>query len=343
MDRGFAGAAKPTLSFAYDPIYTERVFATEQLQRLGQLCDVIHFDPVRRFDHEGLRERLANTEILVTGWGVPRIDAEALQLMPKLRLIAHAAGSVKYFIADEVFQRGVLVTSAVTANAVPVAEYTVATIIYANKRAITFRDLYARERKDLRTHPLMASDLGNYGKTVGIIGASRIGLKTIELLQHFDMEVLLTDPYATPEQAAALGVELVGLDELMSRSDVASLHAPSLPSTKHMIDSRRLALLRDGATFINTARGALVDQEALVRELVSGRIRAAIDVTEPEVLPADSPLYDLPNVLLTPHVAGSVGAERERLGTLVVNEVERFVRGERLKHAVEYATLDRMA
>jgi phosphoglycerate dehydrogenase-like enzyme len=110
-----------------------------------------------------------------------------------------------------------------------------------------------------------------------------------------------------------------------------------------MIDARRLALLRDGATFINTARGALVDQEALVRELVSGRIRAAIDVTEPEVLPADSPLYDLPNVLLTPHIAGSVGAERERLGTLIVNEVERFVRGDRLKHAVEYATLDRMA
>lgn len=189
----------------------------------------------------------------------------------------------------------------------------------------------------------MASDLGNYGKTAGIIGASRIGLKTIELLQHFDIEVLLYDPYATPEQAEALGVELVGLDELMARSDVASLHAPSLPSTRHMIDARRLALLRDGATFINTARAAIVDQEALIRELRSGRIRAAIDVTEPEVLPEDSPLYDLPNVLLTPHIAGSVGAERERLGTLIVNEVERFVRGERLKHAVDFNTLDRMA
>lgn len=343
MDRGFAGAAKPTLSFAYDPIYTERVFAREQLDRLGQLCNVLNFDPVRRFDHEGLRAQLGDTEILVTGWGVSRIDTAALDLMPKLRLVAHAAGSVKYFIDDAVFGRGVLVTSAVTANAVPVAEYTVATIIYANKRTSAFRDLYGRERKDLRTHPMMASDLGNYGKTVGIIGASRIGLKTIELLQHFDMEVLLYDPYATPGQAGALGVELVGLDELMSRSDAASLHAPSLPSTRHMIDARRLALLRDGATFINTARGALVDQEALTRELVSGRIRAVIDVTEPEVLPADSPLYSLPNVLLTPHIAGSVGAERERLGTLIVNEVERFVRGERLKHAVDYGKLDRMA
>jgi phosphoglycerate dehydrogenase-like enzyme len=343
MDRGFAGAAKVTLSFAYDPIYTERVFACEQLERLDQLCNVLHSDPIRRFDHSGLRARLAETEILVTGWGVPRIDAAALALMPQLRLIAHAAGSVKYFLDDAVFERGVQVTSAVSANAVPVAEFTVATILLANKHIVRFRELYRSERSGLREHALMASDLGNYDKTIGIIGASRIGLKTIELLQHFDMHVLLHDPYATPEQARGLGVELVGLDELMARSDVASLHAPALPSTRHMIDARRLALLRDGALFINTARGSLVDEAALTRELVAGRIRAVIDVTDPEVLDPASPLYELPNVVLTPHIAGSVGRERERLGTLIVNEVERFVRGERLKHAVDFKTLDRMA
>lgn len=343
MDRGLSGAARPTLSFAYDPVYTERVFSDDQLERLGNLCDVLSYDPVRRFDHSGLRAKLAETEILVTGWGVPRIDAAALALMPRLRLIAHAAGTVKFFLAPEVFSRGLLVTNAVTANAVPVAEFTVAAILFANKQVITFRDLYRKERTALRTHPLMASDLGNYDKTVGIIGASHIGLKTIELLQSYDLHILLYDPYATREQARALGVELVGLDELMARSDVASLHAPALPSTREMIDARRLALLRDGATFINTARGSIVDEAALTRELVSGRIRAVIDVTEPDLLDAASPLYELPNVLLTPHIAGAVGAERERLGTLVVNEVERFSRGERLQHAIDARLLDRMA
>lgn len=344
MDRGYSGGGKrPSLSFAYDPVFTERVFADEQLERLASLCHVLNFDPVRRFDHSGLRANLAETEILVTGWGVPRIDAAALALMPRLRLIAHAAGTVKHFVGDEVFRRGVLVTNAVTANAVPVAEFTVAAILFANKRVMTFRDLYQEERVGLRTHPLMASDLGNYDKVVGIIGASRIGLKTIELLQHFDLHVLLYDPYVTEEQARTLGVELVGLDELMARSDVASLHAPALPSTQQMIDARRLALLPDGATFINTARGSIVDEAALTRELVSGRIRAVIDVTEPDVLDASSPLYELPNVLLTPHIAGAVGTERERLGTLVVNEVERFVRGERLNHAIDYRLLDRLA
>ena len=344
MDRGYAGGSRrPTLSFAYDPVFTERIFADEQMARLAGLCDILSFDPVRRFDHAGLRANLAETEILVTGWGVPRIDAAALALMPRLRLIAHAAGSVKSFLAEDVFRRGLLVTNAVVANAVPVAEYTVAAILFANKGVISFRDLYRRERTGLRTHPLMGSDLGNYDKTVGIIGASRVGLKTIELLQHFDLQVLLYDPYLTTAQARSLGVELVGLDELMARSDVASLHAPALPSTRHMIDARRLALLRDGATFINTARGSLVDEVALTRELVSGRIRAVIDVTDPDVLDPASPLYELPNVLLTPHIAGSVGAERERLGTLVVNEIERFVRGERLQHAVDPRLLDRLA
>lgn len=333
---------RPKLAFAYDPIYTERVFAPEQLSRLAGCCEVLSLEPMLRLDTPEARARLAEAEILVTAWGAPQIDAATLAAAPKLQLIAHAAGSVKYFMAPEVIE-AVAVTSAVAANAVPVAEFTVAAILFANKRVFEFRDLYRRGRDHLRTHPLMASPLGNYGKTIGIIGASQIGLKVIELLAPYDFEVLLYDPYATAAQAAALGVELVELDALLQRSDVASLHAPALPSTRQMIDARRLALLRDGTTFINTARGAVVDQAALERELVAGRISAVIDVTEPEVLPADSPLYELPNVLLTPHIAGAVGVERERLGTLIVDEVERFTRGEPLQHRVVYELLGRLA
>lgn len=336
------GSGRPTLAFAYDPIYTERVFAPEQLSRLAGCCDVLSLDPMLRFDTPEALALLRDTEILVTAWGPPQIDATTLAAAPRLRLIAHAAGSVKYFMTPDVIE-AVVVTSAVAANAVPVAEFTLAAILFANKRVFEFRDLYRSGRNHLRTHPLTASPLGNYGRTIGIVGASRIGLKVIELLAPYDFDVLLYDPYATPAQAHALGVELVDLDELMRRSDVASLHAPALPETRELIDARRLALLRDGATFINTARGSVVDQAALQRELVAGRISAVLDVTEPEVLPVDSPLYDLPNVLLTPHIAGAVGVERERLGTLVVNEVERFARGEPLQHRVLPELLGRLA
>ena len=156
----------------------------------------------------------------------------------------------------------------------------------------------------------------------------------IELLEPFDFEILVSDPYV--EGAVAL-------DDLLAVSDIVSLHAPSLPSTRHMLDARRLALLRDGATLINTARGALIDQDALVAELVSGRIDAVIDVTEPEVLPADSPLYDLPNVVLTPHIAGALGDEVRRLGDSALAELARYARGEPFAHPVTRADLDRVA
>ncbi len=163
--------------------------------------------------------------------------------------------------------------------------------------------------------------------------------RVIDLLRPFDLSVVVHDPYLDPAEAAAMGLHNLPLDEVIARADVLSLHAPALEATRHMIDARRLALLRDGATLINTARGSLIDQAALTRELVSGRISAVIDVTEPEVLPKASPLYDLPNVLLTPHIAGAVGRERERLGAMAVAEVERFLTGQPLAHQVAAATL----
>jgi phosphoglycerate dehydrogenase-like enzyme len=129
----------------------------------------------------------------------------------------------------------------------------------------------------------------------------------------------------------------------LGRSDIVSLHAPDIPETHHMLDRARLALIRDGGVLINTARGALVDHEALTEELVSGRLRAVLDVTEPEPLPADSPLYRLPNVFLTPHIAGSLGNELQRLGTIVVEEVERLAAGLPPLHEVRHADLARVA
>jgi phosphoglycerate dehydrogenase-like enzyme len=170
-----------------------------------------------------------------------------------------------------------------------------------------------------------------------------VGRRLLELLRPFDFGVLLHDPYATPHEAAALGAEPVPLETLLSRSDIVTLHAPDLPGTYRMLDAARLSLLRDGAVLINTSRGALVDPDALTGELVSGRLSAILDVTEPEPLPADSPLYRLPNVVLTPHIAGSLGNELERLGRTVVAELERLAAGHAPAHQVRRADLTRVA
>ena len=232
--------------------------------------------------------------------------------------------------------------TAAEANAVPVVEYTVASILLANKHAFHIREIYRQERRYGLWHHTTPG-IGNLNKRVGIIGASRIGRRVIEALRPFDFSICVYDPYLTEEKAAGLGVEKVELDELLRSSDVVTLHAPSLPETRHMIGARELALISDGAALINTARGALIDGAALEKELSSGRIRAVIDTTDPETLPADSPLYDLPNVFLTPHIAGASGTEVYRMSELVIEEIGRYLRGEPLQHEVCQQDIARIA
>ncbi|MFZ3474620.1 hydroxyacid dehydrogenase [Streptomyces sp. 4.24] len=282
--------------------------------------------------------RLRDAEVLLTGWGCPPLDERALELLPSLRAVVHTAGTVKGMMTEAAWRRGLSVTSAAEANARPVAEFTVAAIVFANKRVLTTARAYREARSQLNPLALYPG-IGNYRRTIGIVGASRIGRRVIALLRSYDAHVLVHDPYLEPGEAKALGVEPVGLDELMARADVVSVHAPQTPETRHLLDAGRLALMRDGATLVNTARGSLVDTDALTAELLSGRLHAVLDVTHPDVLPAGSPLYDLPNVLLTPHIAGSLGNELGRLATCAAEELERYARGLPFAHAVHPASL----
>jgi phosphoglycerate dehydrogenase-like enzyme len=286
---------------------------------------------------------LAGADILVTGWGCPRIDRAILEAAPNLKLVAHAAGTVKGLLDPAVFEAGITVTHAAQANALPVAEFTLAAIIFSGKRVFRFRELYAADRDRHRVNTMQAEPIGNYRRTIGIVGASRIGRRVIELLKPFDYRVLLCDPMVDAQEAARLGTEKVELDELISRADTVSLHAPSLPVTRHMIGEAELALMKDGATLINTARGALVDEAALLATLKTGRIDAIIDVTDPEVPAPNSPFYTLPNVFLTPHVAGAVGLERSRLGDMAADEVLRYIAGKPLLHEIRLQDLEHIA
>ncbi|KOG32713.1 hydroxyacid dehydrogenase [Streptomyces resistomycificus] len=332
---------RPQALFAMTAENVPLVFPPEVLASLRESVDIDPTLVAEDLTDPRVAETLARTEILVTGWGCPRLDAAVLDAAPKLRAVLHSAGSVKGFATPELWRRGIAVSSAAEANAVPVAEYTLAMILLAGKDILAGRD---RLRAD-RVHPGwgLIPGIGNHGRRVGIVGASRIGRRLIGLLRPFDLRPALTDPYVDEAGAAELGVPLLGLDDLLRTCEIVTLHAPETPRTRHMIGARELALMPDGAVLINTARGGLVDHEALVDELRTGRIGAVLDVTDPEPLPADSPLFDLPNAFVTPHLAGSQGNEVARLGRLVAQEAARLLAGDPPAHPVDPEALAREA
>jgi phosphoglycerate dehydrogenase-like enzyme len=317
------------------------LFPPDLLDRLRTLVRLEAGAPVTSFESAEVASALRRADLMLTGWGCPRIDPGVLDGAPRLRAVVHAAGSVKGHVDPAVFARGITVSSAAQANAVPVAEYTVAAIVLAAKRVLTRAHWYARDRAagDWRS----GAGTGLYGRTIGVVGASRTGRLVLDRLRAFDVRLLLADPYAGPEEADALGAEFVDLDELCRRSDLVTLHAPALPQTHHLLDARRLDLLKDGAVVVNTGRGSLVDTAALTVHCVKGRVDAVLDVTDPEPLPADHPLLHLPNVLVTPHLAGSQGHELRRLGEFTVAEVERLVSGEPLLGLIDGEDLHRIA
>lgn len=331
-------ARRPRAALLMRPQLVGDLFPADLADRLAR---TVAFDPGAATADLSAIDRLERVEILLTGWGCPVITAEVLDRAPRLRGIVHAAGTVKGHLDPEVFERGLAVSTAADANAVPVAEFTLGALVLAAKGAFTAAGDYAAGRKVFHRPP--AEDRGLYGAVVGIVGASRIGRAVLRLLAHYDVRTLVADPYLDPREARELGAEPVGLDELCRRSDLVSLHAPALPGTAGMLDARRLALLRDGASVVNTARGSLIDTVALTAECGTGRIAAVLDVTDPEPLPADHPLLCLPNVFVTPHLAGSRGRELRRLGEFAVAEVERLVRGEDLRGRVRGHDLDRIA
>ena len=335
-------SGRPRALVVLAPALNRGLFEPAHRERLRAHCELAASEPLADFDAELAGDALSEVELLVTGWGCPRLDGATLDRMPRLQAAFHAAGTVKNHVTPACFERGIRVTSAAAANAIPVAEFTVAAILLANKRAFRAQRRY-RELRQFRLWSQEFPGLGNRAKTVGIVGASRIGRLVLERLAPFDLELLVTDPFLDEDGARALGATHCDLDELLERSDVVSLHAPALPETKAMIDAAALARMRDGAILVNTARGALVDGSALERELVSGRLDAVIDTTEPELLPADSPLYELDNVFLTPHIAGSQGDETQRMIDLALDELERFVRGAPLEHEVRAEDWDRIA
>ncbi|MFC8124045.1 hydroxyacid dehydrogenase [Streptomyces sp. NPDC057302] len=336
------GSHRPPTALAMARDAATAVLGPDALAALGRVCDLVPDTVLDDFGTERARAVLREVEVLVTGWGCPPLDAAALAAAPRLRAVVHTAGSVRGHITQECWERGIEVSSAAAANALPVAEYTVAMILLTGKQVMErAREFKATRRRDDWLG--LANGVGNYGRTVGILSASMIGRRVIELLRPYDLQVLLHDPYVSDEEARALGVRPVGIAELFSGSDVVSVHTPLLPATRGLVGRELIAAMRHDAVLINTARGAVLDQDALTEAALAGRVRAVLDVTDPEVLPPDHPLWECDHVTITPHLAGSQGNEWGRLADLAVAEVGRWAAGDGFAHAVRRERLAYLA
>ncbi|MDD5350556.1 MAG: NAD(P)-dependent oxidoreductase [Chthoniobacteraceae bacterium] len=286
-------------------------------------------------------EITCDAEWIFASWGMPPVDEELLKAFPKLRAIFYAAGTVKGFVTDALWERGIVVTSAFAANAIPVAEFTVAQIVLSLKAAWRAAAKF-REVKKIPSPAIRSA--GAYGSTVGLISLGMIGRLVAERLRSFDVDVIAYDPFVSPEKARELGVRLCTLEEVFTQSDVVSCHAPWLKETEGMLRREHFLSMKPDATFINTSRGAVVNEAEMIEVLAQRPdLFALIDVTWPEPPVPDSPLYTLPNVFMTPHIAGSRDNECWRMAQYMVDEASRLLAGEPLRYAITPEKLKRMA
>ncbi|MBQ8897056.1 MAG: hydroxyacid dehydrogenase [Clostridia bacterium] len=282
----------------------------------------------------------SDTEYLFSTWGMPALTEEQIRAcLPKLKAVFYGAGSVQSF-ARPFLACGVKVFSAWAANAVPVAEYTVAQIVLANKGF--FRTMRYTDRDG--ANAVTAGYPGNYGAKVGIIGAGMIGKMVIERLKAYRLPVTVFDPFLPDEKAEELGVEKADLDTVFSRCTVVSNHLANNAETVGMLCGRLFEKMLPNATFLNTGRGAQVVEAELISVLRSRPdLTAILDVTDPEPPEKDSPLYTLPNCILTPHIAGSIGDEVRRMGEYMTEQHRRLCLGLRTEYEVTAEMLKTMA
>lgn len=333
--------SQPNILVAFRPSLYQQLFTPEADQALHALGHVTFYEREDNPAPDELARRIPGVDALLSSWGTPRLSDEVLTAADRLRIVAHTAGSIKGLTPPPVFERGIIVTHAASAIAPAVADLSLAFTMLLLRRVHQhhrlLRDGQWGSARDLD----MGVELA--GTRVGVVGAGYTGRCFIRLLRAMEAEVWVYDPYLADEVAAELGVHKVGLDELFAACPVVSVQAPSTPETHHMVGARQLGLLCDGACFINTARSWVIDYDALLRELQTGRFQAALDVFDQEPLPEDNPFRKLDNVILTPHIAGASVQARHRQGEWMVEELDRFFAGRPLRYRVTAAMLETMA
>ncbi|MBW3636563.1 MAG: hydroxyacid dehydrogenase [Armatimonadetes bacterium] len=316
----------------------ERVYAQGRREILESRAD---FYPhlVTEDNFEGHAPQLGDLEVIFSTWGMPALSPSQVAQLPRLGAVFYAAGSVQSF-ARPFLERGIGVVSGWAANGVPVAEWTLAQILLANKGY--FRN--EREFRAARSKKEASRGRGNFGATVSLLGAGAIGRLVVELLGPFHLQICVFDPFLSDENAVALGIKKVTLEEAFARGAVVSNHLANLPATVGMLTGTHFAAMRPHATFINTGRGATVREAEMIGVLKRRRdLTALLDVTYPEPPRLNSPLWKMENVFLTSHIAGSIGDEVVRMADYMIEEFEAWQAGKPLRYGVSLEMLETMA
>jgi phosphoglycerate dehydrogenase-like enzyme len=306
------------------------IYGEKEIAEINRLIDV-KCEPLTTAEVERNPEILRDCEIVMTEWGSVRFSEEVLSHAPRLEAVFYAGGSIKGLVSDGFWDRGIAISSAYGANAISVAQYTVSQIISCTKRMCQFSE-QTRKIKDFPSRETFFMP-GTYESVLGIVSLGMIGWQVCKYIQAItEMRIIAYDPFVSKDQARAMNVELCSLDDIFSQSDIVSLHTPVLEETIGMITGRHFRLMKRDSSFINTARGIIVREDEMFEVLRSrSDITAVLDVTHPEPPDSDSPLYELKNVILTPHIAGCMGPECKRMSKYMIDELERFINGKKLK------------
>ncbi len=352
MPADTAAARRPRVLHLPAREHTAKVFTPESWTRLQGAFEVTRNEGDRDLTEAEICSLIGGHDALITGWaapasgGPPSITPAIMEAADRLRIIAHSAGSVRRMLdqvwTDYIVPRRICVFTSTVPIAYNVAETTLGLIIMSAQRLMDHA-LHVRRTGGWRSPQIPVGEQYLTGAILGIVGAGDVGREVIRVLRPFAVRMLVYDPFLAAEDARALQVEKVDLNDLFARADIVSLHAPSIPETDRMVGAQQLSLLRDGAVLVNTARGSLIDHDALTREAAKGRIRVALDVTTPEPPPADSPLRSMPNVILTPHVAGHGRYGHRRIGDATVAALEDFLAGRPVTGAIDPDRWERLA
>lgn len=310
---------------------TDTFMTQENIDLLESLGEVTWNKLDRHLTPEELRDALVDVDVLVCGWRVKTLTAEVLEKANKLKLVAYAAGTVSNVVTDEMYAKGIRIVGGNEAFAESVAEGTMAHIL-ASQRHFSEYECRAIEggwkSAATRTECLL-------GKTVGVIGYGAISRYLLGMLKPFKVKVKLFSNHTTPEQAAAMGVQKADLEEIFSTCDIVSLHCAKNAANFHLVSDELLSKMRPNALLVNTSRGNVIDEEALIRHLETGHIRASLDVYEAEPLPMDSPLRQMGHrVNLQPHLGGPTIDYRPAAARLVIDDIQRYQNGEELQNEI---------
>jgi len=322
--------ARPRVLLLVSDVLFTHFFPEPALARLKEVAEWSRY--AGREESPQLLAEIAQADVLMTTWHSPFLRMEMLGAQPRVRLIAHCGGEVKSRMEEAIFDH-ITVTNAAEPMAAPVAEMAMAMMLALVRRLPD----YATE---MHVGVVKTNEYVSYGETVrgrkvGLIGFGRIGRAFARLIEPLGAELLVNDPCCSAETVGAHKGKLVDLDECLGSCSVVVLAAGLTHETRNLLDKRRLALLQDGSYLINVARGGLIEMDALLVELRSGRIKAALDVTDPfEPLPPNHDLRRLPNVLLTPHIAAGGIEMRRAMGAVAVEEVVRFCKDEGQENVV---------